>query len=279
MSTVRAAESGFPESIDSARASFSRSRSIRRASRRSSFDLSTTGVTDQVGKAWSAAATERSTSRASELATSAYVSPVAGSPSSSHSPQEAGACRPSMKFRTSCIRPSFTAFSRPALLQVGAHRRGPGLPDRSLELVECHARCGAAFEPQQRQRGLASAVGRNLDPQLHAGVLDRPRALFRRRSRQRALRFADVREMAPLRGSDLRGGGLKERVERRSGERLGDERDGRASGAQLLDRDLGHEIAGVGLESLGRSEEHTSELQSLAYLVCRLLLEKKKELI
>src|SRR3989441_5139182 len=28
----------------------------------------------------------------------------------------------------------------------------------------------------------------------------------------------------------------------------------------------------------GRSEEHTSELQSLAYLVCRLLLEKKKYL-
>src|SRR5205823_10392207 len=26
----------------------------------------------------------------------------------------------------------------------------------------------------------------------------------------------------------------------------------------------------------GRSEEHTSELQSLAYIVCRLLLEKKK---
>src|SRR5687767_15750708 len=28
--------------------------------------------------------------------------------------------------------------------------------------------------------------------------------------------------------------------------------------------------------ALDRSEEHTSELQSLAYLVCRLLLEKKK---
>src|SRR5205823_12856572 len=28
--------------------------------------------------------------------------------------------------------------------------------------------------------------------------------------------------------------------------------------------------------STSRSEEHTSELQSLAYLVCRLLLEKKK---
>src|SRR2546425_2572796 len=37
----------------------------------------------------------------------------------------------------------------------------------------------------------------------------------------------------------------------------------RAAGARLTDVD-------------GRSEEHTSELQSLAYLVCRLLLEKKK---
>src|SRR5687767_12371594 len=30
-------------------------------------------------------------------------------------------------------------------------------------------------------------------------------------------------------------------------------------------------------EAIERSEEHTSELQSLAYLVCRLLLEKKKK--
>src|SRR3989441_9604347 len=30
-------------------------------------------------------------------------------------------------------------------------------------------------------------------------------------------------------------------------------------------------------DQLPRSEEHTSELQSLAYLVCRLLLEKKKK--
>src|SRR2546425_3218878 len=34
------------------------------------------------------------------------------------------------------------------------------------------------------------------------------------------------------------------------------------------------EPAGGGAD---RSEEHTSELQSLAYLVCRLLLEKKKK--
>src|SRR5687767_15328186 len=47
-----------------------------------------------------------------------------------------------------------------------------------------------------------------------------------------------------------------------------------------------HAIAGDHLpEAVGarggrralRSEEHTSELQSLAYLVCRLLLEKKKK--
>src|SRR3712207_9011131 len=43
------------------------------------------------------------------------------------------------------------------------------------------------------------------------------------------------------------------------------------------DRDLvaGHGALGVGL--VVRSEEHTSELQSRQYLVCRLLLEKKKK--
>src|SRR3989441_8191109 len=34
---------------------------------------------------------------------------------------------------------------------------------------------------------------------------------------------------------------------------------------------------GYAENGLMRSEEHTSELQSLAYLVCRLLLEKKKK--
>src|SRR5205814_6922498 len=33
----------------------------------------------------------------------------------------------------------------------------------------------------------------------------------------------------------------------------------------------------LGTDNLGRSEEHTSELQSLRHLVCRLLLEKKKK--
>src|SRR5687767_15404751 len=35
--------------------------------------------------------------------------------------------------------------------------------------------------------------------------------------------------------------------------------------------------AAAGQRFDARSEEHTSELQSLAYLVCRLLLEKKKK--
>src|SRR2546423_9838647 len=39
----------------------------------------------------------------------------------------------------------------------------------------------------------------------------------------------------------------------------------------------GRRGAGHRLVADARSEEHTSELQSLAYLVCRLLLEKKKE--
>src|SRR3989441_5798886 len=41
-----------------------------------------------------------------------------------------------------------------------------------------------------------------------------------------------------------------------------------------------HEIPQAARAARGkRSEEHTSELQSLAYLVCRLLLEKKKKKI
>src|SRR2546425_11817259 len=39
---------------------------------------------------------------------------------------------------------------------------------------------------------------------------------------------------------------------------------------------IGILISGRGSNMVARSEEHTSELQSLAYLVCRLLLEKKK---
>src|SRR3712207_7113577 len=39
-----------------------------------------------------------------------------------------------------------------------------------------------------------------------------------------------------------------------------------------------HRGRGQADQAAGRSEEHTSELQSRQYLVCRLLLEKKKNL-
>src|SRR5205814_10110267 len=42
----------------------------------------------------------------------------------------------------------------------------------------------------------------------------------------------------------------------------------------LRRRQIEHDARGAGIER--RSEEHTSELQSLRHLVCRLLLEKKK---
>src|SRR5205823_14803971 len=45
----------------------------------------------------------------------------------------------------------------------------------------------------------------------------------------------------------------------------------------LISRPLSRPIASPLIPLLERSEEHTSELQSLAYLVCRLLLEKKNK--
>src|SRR3712207_8399495 len=46
--------------------------------------------------------------------------------------------------------------------------------------------------------------------------------------------------------------------------------------AAAIMRREGIEGAMVNILSMSRSEEHTSELQSRQYLVCRLLLEKKK---
>src|SRR5256885_13267575 len=51
----------------------------------------------------------------------------------------------------------------------------------------------------------------------------------------------------------------------------------RIDAARELRRDYGHH-RGV-CAAAGRSEEHTSELQSPCNLVCRLLLEKKKKLV
>src|SRR3712207_8714500 len=64
----------------------------------------------------------------------------------------------------------------------------------------------------------------------------------------------------------------------------------RRSGIRLVEEHLPLEVGGLnevtvadaeeadaGAHELFRSEEHTSELQSRQYLVCRLLLEKKKK--
>src|SRR5687767_15264817 len=47
---------------------------------------------------------------------------------------------------------------------------------------------------------------------------------------------------------------------------------------QAIVGNIGHFDNEIDMAGLERSEEHTSELQSLAYLVCRLLLEKKKKI-
>src|SRR5687767_15315676 len=69
----------------------------------------------------------------------------------------------------------------------------------------------------------------------------------------------------------------------RSGQRPSVEGDGAGvDGLEPVDRSAQGGLTGAGrpedhdhLTTVDRSEEHTSELQSLAYLVCRLLLEKK----
>src|SRR3712207_7006576 len=70
------------------------------------------------------------------------------------------------------------------------------------------------------------------------------------------------------------------RSRRRHGvrDRVGHRADVRRSGAAAAADQAQAAVAHERDESLGqlRSEEHTSELQSRQYLVCRLLLEKKK---
>src|SRR2546430_5692287 len=53
----------------------------------------------------------------------------------------------------------------------------------------------------------------------------------------------------------------------------------RAAIIDRIARDIKDSAQGPLAESLMRSEEHTSELQSQSNLVCRLLLEKKKKLM
>src|SRR3712207_7588099 len=62
-----------------------------------------------------------------------------------------------------------------------------------------------------------------------------------------------------------------------AGPRLPDGAAGGIVAGGQAERSIGREFAGLRWDR--RSEEHTSELQSRQYLVCRLLLEKKKKQI
>src|SRR3712207_8928845 len=75
------------------------------------------------------------------------------------------------------------------------------------------------------------------------------------------------------RGASGAGGGGRRRAPRPGRAR----RTAAAARRLGLPRGLGPGLPGLGLRL--RSEEHTSELQSRQYLVCRLLLEKKKNKI
>src|SRR5205823_14342880 len=82
--------------------------------------------------------------------------------------------------------------------------------------------------------------------------------LFRSRSRR-------ARRCSPPAYAVRSGSWCWDRIPRSS---IGSERRSRQHSGKCREREA---------RSPSRSEEHTSELQSLAYLVCRLLLEKKKK--
>src|SRR3712207_7044767 len=85
--------------------------------------------------------------------------------------------------------------------------------------------------------------------------------------------FRSIGDVAAVAGDKHLLVGLEEELDSFPG--VGDQAGGGAGGLEHPRRrreaDFGHRIAGD-----VRSEEHTSELQSRQYLVCRLLLEKKK---
>src|SRR5439155_17066272 len=100
ISNERASEIGLPVSIDSARANFSRSRSINAAIRSRKFERSAAVFFNQSRNAFSAAATARSTSCPSLSATCEYGLPVAGSMLSRYRPLIGSTNSPLMKLRT-----------------------------------------------------------------------------------------------------------------------------------------------------------------------------------
>src|SRR3712207_7083459 len=92
--------------------------------------------------------------------------------------------------------------------------------------------------------------------------------MIRRPPRSTLFPYTTLFRSSRLKGEGLQAGALQEVL------------DGMSVGLVLtahpteaLRRSIRHKHVRIG----GRSEEHTSELQSRQYLVCRLLLEKKKQ--
>src|SRR3712207_7290414 len=84
-----------------------------------------------------------------------------------------------------------------------------------------------------------------------------------------------LHDALPIYPPSQRGRGRQARVGQRVDPRDEERGDGRDRGERQPLPRAPLEAPEVGVDDL-RSEEHTSELQSRQYLVCRLLLEKKK---
>src|SRR5205823_8635770 len=118
-----------------------------------------------------------------------------------------------------------------------------------------------------------------------AGAVGEPQRV-QQAQRLVAVEVADGREEVPAAPTMRQEGGLDVLEDGQLREDVGPlERAADARAAELVRRHAGDvapvegDPARVAAQVAGdqvRSEEHTSELQSLAYLVCRLMLEKKK---
>src|SRR6266568_6297841 len=179
---------------------------------------------------------------------------------------------------------------------IASSRRRPGAPPSRPCLV-----AGVAGDQLGLEDHLAVAVRTALagllDKELGGGAAELVAGLAHRRQRDRGrggevdVVVAHDRQVAGY--AQLASGHLLEHAkgdqivgaERRgraaAGRHGGDPRARRESRREVERRGLDHGQRGrrqSGLQQrvLGRSEEHTSELQSQFHLVCRLLLEKKK---
>src|SRR3989441_3539014 len=159
--------------------------------------------------------------------------------------------------------------------QSRAFRRSAGRPSGSRSCCAPSSRAGRASSPRQASRG----TDMNKRVRLWNDY-DRPHSDLR----EAIDRMERAGELLRIRGADwkLEMGTLAEIVYRQDNPPaiLFEDIPGypgcrAASGLTNSARRMAITLGFPELER--RSEEHTSELQSLAYLVCRLLLEKKKK--